>query len=259
MIMVADLIIILVVVALFIPLLRNKKAKEAMMSQNYDYMLKEGDFSGLKKMFGKQFLLCGLIFLFTLAFAVIHLLQEGDIKGWTGLIVSGVFGYRTFILGRAYNAFKKAETHLSYRLSKQETENFWKEENDDNLVYGLYEYIQKKSYNFLKVENLNEVEKNIMILNDLQAEVYNGGFEQYFFNSRGEFNDSLVKASMAVNATETAEICTKALDIIKRGLLKEQESELLHKECDTPFFEKSENLTSLIAEYARNNKGSLLS
>jgi hypothetical protein len=62
-----------------------------------------------------------------------------------------------------------------------------------------------------------------------------------------------------VNAPETAGICAKALDIISRGLPEDEESDLLDKECDTPFYHKSEDLTSLIAEYARKNKDSLLS
>lgn len=255
----ADLIIILAIVAMLLLLLTNKKAQEAKMEKDYDNMMKEGNFTGLKKMFGKQFLIWGILFLIVLTVSVIRLIQKGDIKGWTELIVAGFFGYRTFILGRGYFAFRKAEKYLSYRLSDEEIENFWKEENDIELVYKLYDYIQKKSLNFQKLENLNEVEKNIMILNDLDGEVNNGGFEQFFFNSRGEYNNSLIKALNAVNASETAEICAKALDIISRGLLKDQESDLLDKECDTPFYDKSENLTSLIAEYARKNRDSLLS
>lgn len=253
-----DLLLILAVVAISVLLLRNKKVKEAKMGQDYDNMMKEGNFRGLKIMFGRQFLIWGIVFLFVLTVAVIRLIQGGDIKGWTELIVAGYFGYRTFTLGRAYKSFKNAEKYLSYRLSDEETENFWKEENDEELVYRLYDYIQKKSYNFLKIENLNEVEKNIMILNDLDGEVNNGGFELFFFNSRGKYNDSLIKALSAVNASETAGICAKALDIISQGLLKDQESDLLDKECDKPFYDKSENLTFLIAEYARKNKDSLL-
>ena len=222
-------ILILAFVVLAIILIRNKKTKEAKMWQDHDNMIKEGDFKGLRIMFGKQFLLAGALFLFT------------------------------FILGRGFFAYKKAEKHLSYRLSDEEIENFWKEEDDVELISRLYDYIQKKSYNFLKLENLNEVEKNIMILSDLDADVNNGGFDQYFFNSRGEYNNSLIKALTAVNAPETAKICAKALDIISRGLLKDQESDLLNKECDEPYYEKSENLFSLIAEYARKNKDSLLS
>ena len=253
------MIIILAVVAILLLLLRNKKVQEAKMGQDYDNMMKEGNFRGLMIMFGKQFLIWGILFLFVLTVSVIRLIKEGDIKGWTELIVAVFFGYRTFTLWRAYKSFKNAETYLSYRLSDDEIENFWKEENDEELVLRLYDYIQKKSYNFLKKENLNDVEKNIMIINDLDGEVNNGGFEQFFFNSRGEYNDSLVNALTAVNASETAGICAKALDIISRGLLKEQESELLDQECDKPFYDKSENLTSLIAEYARINKDSLLS
>ena len=253
-----DLIIILAVVAIYILLLRNKKAKEAKMGQDYDSMLKEGDFRGLKIMFGKQFLIWGILFLFGLTVTVIRLIQ-GDFKGWTMLIVTGFLGYRTFTLGRAYNSFKDAEKYLSYRMSDEEIENFWKEGNDEELISRLYDYIQKKSYNFLKVENLNEVEKNIIILTDLDGEVNNGGFEQFFLNSRGKYNDSLIKAATAASASETAGICAKALDIISRGLLKDQESDLLDKECDNPFYDKSENLFALIAEYARKNKDSLLS
>ena len=200
------------------------------MEKDYDNMMKEGNFTGLKTMFRKQFLIWGILFLIALTVSVIRLIQEGDIKGWTELIVAGFFGYRTFILGRAYKSFKNAEKYLSYRLSDEEIE-----------------------------ENLNEVEKNIMILNDLDGEVNNGGFEQFFFNTRGQYNDSLIDALTAVNASETKEICAKALDIISQGLLKDQESDLLDKECDTPFYDKSENLTSLIAEYARKNRDSLLS
>ena len=251
-------ILILAFVVLAIILIRNKKTKEAKMWQDHDNMIKEGDFKGLRIMFGKQFLLAGALFLFALTVAVIRIVQK-EFSGWTMLLVAGFFGYRTFIIGRGFFAYKKAEKHLSYRLSDEEIENFWKEEDDVELISKLYDYIQKKSYNFLQLENLNEVEKNIMILSDLDADVNNGGFDQYFFNSRGEYNNSLIKALTAVNAPESAKICAKALDIISRGLLKDQESDLLNKECDEPYYEKSENLFSLIAEYARKNKDSLLS
>ena len=165
----ADLIIILALVAMLLLLLPNKKAQEAKMEKDYDNMMKEGNFTGLKTMFRKQFLIWGILFLIALTVSVIRLIQEGDIKGWTELIVAGFFGYRTFILGRAYKSFKNAEKYLSYRLSDEEIESFWKEEKDEELVFRLYDYIQKKSYNFLKIENLNEVEKNIMILNDLDG------------------------------------------------------------------------------------------
>lgn len=253
-----DWFFILAFVVIAVLLLRNKKAKEAKMEQDYDHMVKEGDFTGLKILFGKHFLLWGIFFLIALTISIVRIIR-GEFSGWTMLIVAGFFGYRTFTLGRAFFAYKKAEKYLSYRLSEEEIASFWKEEDDIELVFRLYDYIQKKSYNFLKLENLNEVEKNIMILNDLEGEVNNGGFDQFFLNTGGKYNDSLIKALKAVDAPETAAICKKALDIISRGLLKDQELDLLDRECDTPYYEKSENLTSLIAEYARKNKDSLLS
>ena len=111
----------------------------------------------------------------------------------------------------------------------------------------------------IKFNNLLQLLLHNLVLHNLDGEVNNGGFEQFFFNTRGQYNDSLIDALTAVNASETKEICAKALDIISQGLLKDQESDLLDKECDTPFYDKSENLTSLIAEYARKNRDSLLS
>lgn len=122
----ADLIIILALVAMLLLLLPNKKAQEAKMEKDYDNMMKEGNFTGLKTMFRKQFLIWGILFLIALTVSVIRLIQEGDIKGWTELIIAGFFGYRTFILGRAYKSFKNAEKYLSYRLSDEEIERFWK-------------------------------------------------------------------------------------------------------------------------------------
>ena len=109
-------ILILAFVVLAIILIRNKKTKEAKMWQDHDNMIKEGDFKGLRIMFGKQFLLAGALFLFALTVAVIRIVQK-EFSGWTMLLVAGFFGYRTFIIGRGFFAYKKAEKHLSYRLS----------------------------------------------------------------------------------------------------------------------------------------------
>ena len=62
----ADLIIILALVAMLLLLLPNKKAQEAKMEKDYDNMMKEGNFTGLKTMFRKQFLIWGILFLIAL-------------------------------------------------------------------------------------------------------------------------------------------------------------------------------------------------
>ena len=133
------------------------------------------------------------------------------------------------------------------------------EKDDLSLFEYIFEKLSDKSDFGSDLSSLNDKEKVFMSMALLEQEVNNGGFEQFFFNTRGQYNDSLIDALTAVNASETKEICAKALDIISQGLLKDQESDLLDKECDTPFYDKSENLTSLIAEYARKNRDSLLS
>ena len=246
-------------VIIYILLLRNKKAKNAKLERDSDTMLKEGNFKGLKVMFGRLFILWGILFLSILTISIIQVIRKGGLTGWVDLIVSCVVGYRAFILGRAYFSYRKAEKYLSYRLSDEEVGRFWEEENDEELVLRLHDYIRKKSFMFQRIENLNEVEKNIMMLIDLESEVDNGGFEQFFDNTKGEYNDSLIQALTAVNAPETAKIVSEALDINTRGLLEEQRRDMLRKACDTPFHHKTEDLISLMAEYARKNKDALLS
>lgn len=113
---------------------------------------------------------------------------------------------------------------------------------------------------------LNEYERTIFVTQELENEVNNGGFIQFFDNSSGQFANEIVQAFSKIGAVKTAEICRKAVGAFKqklpanweerRALLDEIEddrvSDILHA-CDSAFYDCEEDLEMLNTEYIRNN------
>lgn len=97
---------------------------------------------------------------------------------------------------------------------------------------------------------------------DLEAEVNNGGFSQYFVNSSSETAPFVVEALRTVDAPDTAAICERAISAaFPRGLPKttddirqvatEFSDETLEQldELDQEFFSYPHNLTDLLFNY----------
>lgn len=116
------------------------------------------------------------------------------------------------------------------------------------------------------IDLLNAYERTIFITQELENEVNNGGFSQFFDNSSGQFAYEIVQAFSIIGAVKTAEICAKAVGAFKhklptdweerRALLDKIEDEgvaSILEACDNAFYECEEDLESLNAEYIRNN------
>jgi hypothetical protein len=119
-------------------------------------------------------------------------------------------------------------------------------------VSGLYE---KKG-----AAGLTEPQLHYLTLWWLDAEVRNGGFSQYYFNSAGELASHAVKAARVVGAPELAGIIEKANahfgpkgphpDRAKRmQQLSKIEVEVFEK-LDTQYYKCSERLSEILPRYA---------
>ena len=146
-------------------------------------------------------------------------------------------------------------------------EQVWEIEDQNNFVAHMSLYIDEKCEYGDKIGKLNKKEKVIFMTKNLEDEVYNGGFLQFFYNSSGMFSNQLVKAFQEIGATYTADICQKAVRALKRRLPKNEErrEKLLDKivdkdienilsECDDMFYEEKEDLVQLNYEYIMKNK-----
>ena len=153
-------------------------------------------------------------------------------------------------------------------------EDIWKIEEQENFVYQMWLYILDNCDEFGDLHNLNAEQRVFYVVQDLQNEVNNGGFGQYFYNDSGDFANEAVSAFERIGAYEIANVCKKAVgiygdkvptdrdereDILTPDDEKEEERiEEILKECDDTFFEYEDNLVELIYQFIINNKESFL-
>ena len=101
----------------------------------------------------------------------------------------------------------------------------------------------------------------------LEKEINNGGFNQYFFNSSGDFTHQTVQSLLTIGANKTANILQKAIDQFpakntpkdrtERQEILEQIEETatpIWEELDQKFFTYEDDLNTLNIEFIRKNK-----
>lgn len=101
-----------------------------------------------------------------------------------------------------------------------------------------------------------------ILIEELEAEINNGGFDQFFFKSAGNRTAETIEALKAIGAFKTAEIVTRAAnkfpdgmpptDWFERQNILEQvspESDAFENE-DKAFYEYHDDLANLLATYA---------
>jgi hypothetical protein len=146
--------------------------------------------------------------------------------------------------------------------------------SDENLLLEVYDNISlklpkdyKKEYE--SVIKLSKSEQAIYMIWGLEAEINNGGFNQYFFNSSGQFAELTPDALKLVGAVKFAELTEKANRIYKTendkitkhqdgtidGFSKSYDENPLN-ELDDEFYAlyDKEKLHDLQIEYIRKNK-----
>ncbi len=134
-------------------------------------------------------------------------------------------------------------------LSKK---SIW-EKDDLSLFEYIFEKLNKKSDYGSDPSSLNDKEKVFMSMALLEQEVNNGGFDQYFLNLEGKYNDILVSSAEAIKAYDIAEICKKALAVYAEHSEQEGIIEEL-SEYDDAFYKSKDPISELCVKYAKENK-----
>jgi len=115
-------------------------------------------------------------------------------------------------------------------------------------------------------ENIREPERVLATIWAVEAEVNNGGFNQFFYNAAGDLSFYAVKALSSVGANQMAQITQKALDLfgdegppIDRDLRVskltefEDENENYLDKLDYEFTEYPDNLIDLLDVYVEKH------
>ena len=151
--------------------------------------------------------------------------------------------------------------------------DIWEQE-DRIIQYHISNALCEKSNYGEEFSKLNEYEKVFLVMDKLDMEVNNGGFDQFFHNTDGHYNDILVPSAEAIKAYDIAKICRKALAIYaknvdaesvieKRAYHDSMEYMQIYKydpifpdlnKCDDAFYTSEDSITGLSVQYAKENK-----
>jgi len=116
----------------------------------------------------------------------------------------------------------------------------------------------------------NKYKQSIYLIWILQEEVNNGGYQQYYFNTRGQYYKYLPEALKLVGANKFAKLTQQANDIFERAKMGQNpkytldeynnsDKNLLNK-LDNAFYDlyNSENLEKIQVEFIRKNKSEFI-
>lgn len=146
--------------------------------------------------------------------------------------------------------------------------------SDDMLLEVVYDNLFRKlSATYDKeyeiVLSWNKSRQAIYMISQLEAEVNNGGYNQFYFNSSGQFAAALPEALKLVGATKFADLTERANRTFEKekskitedqdgtveGFSKSYENNPLNK-FDKEFYKLNdvENLQKIQVDYIRKNK-----
>ena len=123
----------------------------------------------------------------------------------------------------------------------------------------------RKRLNELNFESLSEIDKVLITVYELEAEVNNGGFDQYYFNSSGNLAYYAPQALKIIGAPKMARIVADANQKFgingpprdwderqeKLEIITEDEDQW--EELDSEFYSYPEDIEKLLAEYIGKN------
>lgn len=142
-------------------------------------------------------------------------------------------------------------------------------EDDDFILSSLDEFICTPCQYGEDIDKLNEAQKLFFFNQNVERELNNGGFNQYFWNSSGDFANETIASLKAIGAEKTAALLQQAMDQFpdrkvptnrdERNELQEQiqeQADDVWNELDEKFYLYEENLNELNLAFIKMNKDS---
>ena len=170
----------------------------------------------------------------------------GTIKAFNSKLLTTMGKVTVFIFVTAIIIF------VMCSCSASKPNSIW-EKDDLSLFEYIFEKLSDKSDFGSDLSKLNDKEKVFMSMALLEQEVNNGGFDQYFLNLEGKYNDILVSSAESIKAYDIAKICKNALAVYAEHSKQDGIIEEL-SEYDDAFYESKDAISELCVQYAKKNK-----
>ena len=165
------------------------------------------------------------------------------------------------------NFLKKLFGKANKTEQKPDIEKLINSEDINGSIIELDDYIVSLCEYGDRLDKLNDFQKVFYYNQYLEKEVNNGGFNQFYFNSSGNYAHEIIDSLKTIGADKTAEIVKKAneqfpdsnvpKDRIERQDVLEQIEETADEiwdELDQKFYAYEDDLNSLNMAYIKNNK-----
>jgi len=154
-------------------------------------------------------------------------------------------------------------------ISKLDIDKLLSSDNINNSIIELDNYISSLCDYGDSIEKLNEPQKNFFYNQTLEREINNGGLNQFYFNSSGDFAHETKISLKAIGAIKTSVIVEKANDQFPNKIVPkdrasrqdtlsqiEDKANEIWEELDQKFFAYEDDLNSLNMDYIKKNKES---
>ena len=140
-------------------------------------------------------------------------------------------------------------------------------EDPTSAIIELDERVNELSDYGEDLSKLTEPQKVLLFVENLEREVNNGGFNQFYFNSSGDYAHETLDGLRTIWANKMADILTMAnsvwpnqtvpKDRTERQNIQEtieEQADLVWEQCDNDFYEYPDDIAGLLLEYVKKHK-----
>jgi hypothetical protein len=139
--------------------------------------------------------------------------------------------------------------------------------NETEAIIALTDIINSH-WDYEDITELTDAERVFVLVENVEREVNNGGFDQFFMNSSGDHAEESHAALLEIGAVKTAALLEKAMSIFIDGFVPqtyeermivldevgEDEAQGWFEDCDSEYYDGlDENIAALLLEYVKEN------
>ena len=154
-----------------------------------------------------------------------------------------------------------------YCNNQNEKVNSAKTDDQINFIIELDNEIAELCNYGEDVEKLNSSQKTFYFVQNLDREIHNGGFHQFFYNSSGNFTHETIIALSKIDAKTTVSILQKAIECFPNKTVPKNRSERIKvlenidkqasaewNNLDKVFYNYEDDLTQLCINFINENR-----
>ena len=169
------------------------------------------------------------------------------------------------IFKKLFGGSEKSENNSENK--KLDLEKLLSSDDTNGSIIELDNFIGELCSYGDEMDKLTEEQKLFYYNQCLEREINNGGFNQYFFNSSGDFAHKTIQSLQTIGANKTADILQKAIDQFPNSNVPEDRTErkeileqieetadVVWEDLNQKFFSYEDDLNTLNIEFVRKNK-----